>query len=417
MIGKIHVLTLVVIAGLLAAVLPATTPAAAQAAATETGYQANAFGSRITIGSFLRQGPSALSMLGCTSHAGITRTNSAAQIGVPPQLSTGMISTSAASEATSNGPLATSSATTQQVSALRGLVTATLVEAVSSTTQNGPGGGFSTSAAGTQFAGLVVAGTPISDTPAPNTKISLPGVGYVILNQQVSQVTAARADLKVTAIHVYVTRHNHITPVGTQVIVARATSGLGGPVNGLLDGLAYAARASLSVQVIAEQQFPQLLPCLGTNGETRTRSGTSLSIPGILTSGPATDTATGMTTATTSSAAMTSTVQDLNLLGGLVTATLVKADISATGNAPALADNSTFTGLIVAGQPGIGSDVKPNTLVELTGLGGLWLHREIETKHKITVIMLQLIVTVPNNPEGLKVDTKINVGYAQATIR
>jgi len=46
----------------------------------------------------------------------------------------------------------------------------------------------------------------------------------------------------------------------------------------------------------------------------------------------------------------------------------------------------------------------------------LELHRQIKTTHKITVIMVQLIVTVPGNPEGLKPGTTVNVAYAQASV-
>jgi hypothetical protein len=60
--------------------------------------------------------------------------------------------------------------------------------------------------------------------------------------------------------------------------------------------------------------------------------------------------------------------------------------------------------------------VAPNTKVTLAGLGTLWLHRRIETKNKITVIMVQLVVTVAGNPQGLKPGTTINVAYAQASV-
>ncbi len=52
----------------------------------------------------------------------------------------------------------------------------------------------------------------------------------------------------------------------------------------------------------------------------------------------------------------------------------------------------------MAGHPGIGAHVAPNTKVTLAGLGTLWLHRRIEIKYKITVIMVQLVLTVPGNP-------------------
>jgi hypothetical protein len=273
------------------------------------------------------------------------------------------------------------------------------------------------SAAGTEFTGLTVAGHSITGTPKPNTKITLPGVGYVVLNQQMSKTTSNSASLTVIAIHVYVTKSTSSAVKGTQVVVAFATSKLGGPVSGLLSGLAYGANAHLGKTVIAGTLFPEPLGCLGTNGKTRTNSATSAKIPGILTSGTVTDTAEGVATKTTVSGMVTSTVQGLNLLSGDVTATAVKADVTASGNPPTLADHSSFLGLSVAGHPGIGDNVPPNTKLHLAGVGTLWLHRVFRTSSRITVIMVQLHVTVSGNPFGLKPGTTVNVAYARVGIK
>jgi hypothetical protein len=416
MLRKLHLLTLAAGASLVASTLTAAAPAMAQRArTTETAFQGSAYGTLVTVASTVRSGRSALSTLGCTSQTGVTHTNSIASVSAPPLLTTGTVNTSVASQATPGGPASVSSATTQEVNSLSGLVKATLVQSVSTTTEHAPGS-FSTSAAGTKFVGLVVAGHHISGTPAPNTKINLPGVGHVILNQQVSTITKTHASLTVIAIHVFVTQSNPVAKPGTQIVVSFAHSGVGGPVAGLLDGLAYGARANVGTTLIAGKEFPESLSCLGTNGKARTNQGAGLSIPGILTSGTVTDTVQGTATATTASAAASSTVQGLNLLGGTVKATAIKAAVSATGNPPTFGDTSTFLHLTVAGHPGIGSHVAPNTKVTLAGLGTLWLHRRLKTTHKITVIMVQLVVTVAGNPEGLKVGTTVNVAYAQASV-
>jgi hypothetical protein len=416
MLRKIHLLTLVAAAGLTASTLSAAAPAMAQAAASETGFTGTAYGTSVKVASTVRSGRSALSTLGCISATGVTHTNTVAAVSVPPLLTTGTIDTSAASEATPGGPASVSTASTEGASALGGLVQATAVKSVSTTTETAPGT-FSTSSTGTEFAGLVVAGVSIKGTPAPNTRINLAGIGYVILNQQITRTTKAGANLTVIGIHVVVTKHNKSAKVGTQIIVSYAASGLGGPVSGLLDGLAYGARANVGSTVIAGDEFPQSLSCLGSNGKTKTNQGVGLSIPGILTSGTVTDSVQGTDTATTASASASSTVQGLNLLGGKVKATAIKAAVSASGSPPTFGDTSAFLHLTVAGHPGIGAHVAPNTKVTLAGLGTLWLHRRIKTKTKITVIMVQLVVTAPGNPEGLKPGTTVNVAYAQASVK
>jgi hypothetical protein len=415
---KIYVPTLAAVAGLAATMLVGAGAGAASALAAtgETGFQASGYGTTVKVASTVKSGRSALATLGCTAQTGVTHTNTVASVSVPPLLQTGTIDTSAASEATATGVAATGSATVQGASALAGLVQATTVRSVSTTGLDTATGAFSTSAAGTEFVGLKVAGVAVKGTPAPNTKIGLPGVGYVVLNQQQSAVKKSQAHLSVIAIHVYVTVASKSYKVGTQVVVAAAASALAGPVTGLLDGLAYGARANVAKTIIAGDEFPQPLGCFGTAGKTKTNSGASVSIPGILTSGTVTDSVTGRATANPASALVSSEVQGLNLLSSTVAATVIKADVKATGNPPAFGDTSSFLGLTVAGHPGIGDNVPPNTKLSLAGLGTLWLHRQIKTANKITVIMVQLIVTSPGNPAGLKVGTTVNVAYAQASV-
>jgi hypothetical protein len=421
MFRKIRTIWLVAVLATLAATLASAAPAiastgGASANAQENGYLGSAYGTRVKVGSVVTSGRSAASSLGCTSVAGVTHSNTAASVNAPPVLSTGTIDTSVSSEETSSSFETTSNSTVQSVQALSGLVTATAVESVSTTSRDKATGKFSTSAAGTQFVGLTVAGVPVSGTPAPNTKLTLPGVGYVELNQQTSHISKTKASLRVIGLHIVVNLSTPLAPVGTVINVAFASSGLGGPVAGLLDGLAYGAKANVGSVVIAGKMFPESLSCLGTSGITRTNTGVGLSIPGVLTSGTVTDTVAGVARPRKASATVTSTIEGLNLLSGTVTATTIEANVMAAGNPPSYTDNSHFLGLAVAGFPGIGDNVPPNTKLNLAGIGTLWLHRRFEFAHEIKVIMVQLIVTVPDNPLGLAPGTTVNVSSAQASV-
>jgi hypothetical protein len=401
----------VVLAGALFSWAPA-----ASAQTSETGFQASAYGTQVTVGSAVKSGRSALSVLGCVAQTGVSHTNTVASVSAPPALKTGTIDTGVASQSTASGVAATSSSTVQSASLLGGLVSATVVKSVSTTSRNSTTGAFGVRATGTRFVGLTVAGHSVSGTPKPNTRMNLPGVGYVILNQQKSHITKQAAGLTVIAIHVVVTKTTSAAVAGTQVEVAFATSSLGSPVTGLLTGLAYGASANVGKTVIAGDEFPQPLACLGTDGKTDTNSAASVTIPGVLSSGTVSDTAEGVATATTVSGEVTSTVQGLNLGAGTVKATAVKADVTASGNPPALGDKSSFLGLHVAGHPGIGDTVPPNTKVPLSGIGTLWLHRVTKTTTGIKVIMIQLRVTVSGNPLGLKPGTVVNVAAARVGV-
>jgi hypothetical protein len=389
---------------------------AASAKALETGYQASAYGTEVNVDSAVQSGRSALSVLGCVSQPGVQKTSTAVSVNAPPALTTGTLDTSAASQTTATGVASAASSNVQSVSLLSGLVSATAVTSVSTTSRSNSTGALSVSAAGTQFAGLSVAGVPIGSTPAPNTKITLPGVGYVVLNQQTSSIGSVSANMTVIGIHVVVTITTPVAAAGTQVYVGYATSSLSLPVRGLLGGVGYGASAHVGGNVIAGEEFPRPMPCLGTHGNTLTNSAASVTIPGVLATGTVTDTANGTTNGKKVSGEVTAAIQNLNLAGGMVTATVVKADVTASGNPPSLGDNSQFAGLSVAGQPGLGDNVPANTQVPLSGIGTLWLHRVVQTGSGIRVIMIQLDVTVPSNPLGLSPGTVVNVASAELNV-
>ena len=86
---------------------------------------------------------------------------------------------------------AVSSATLGTVNILDGLITADGVVAMASSTVD------NSNAEGSSLANLVVNGTQVSD-PEPNTRLDLPGVGYVVLNEQI----ATAGGITVNMIHV-----------------------------------------------------------------------------------------------------------------------------------------------------------------------------------------------------------------------
>ena len=413
MFRKTHAFGLAAAVVLAGSVFAQAPPAFAKA--LETGYQGSAYGTQVNLDSTVQSGRSALAVLGCVAQAGVSHTNTAASVSAPPALTSGTIDTSVASQSTSTALDSASSSTVQSVSLLSGLVSADAVTSASTTSETKSTGAFGVSSAGTQFTSLSVAGVPVGGTPAPNTKLTLPGVGYVVLNQQTSHVGTGSAGLTVIGLHLVVTLSTPLAAVGTQINVGYATSSLGGPVRGLLNGVGYGASAHVGGNVIAGEQFPQPMPCLGTYGNTLTNSAVSAGIPGILTTGTVTDTAAGSVGAKRVSGQVTATVEGLSL-AGMVTATAVQADVTAAGNPPKFGDTSSFTGLSVAGQPGIGDNVPANTKVPLPGIGTLWLHKVVQTGTSIRVIMVQLDVTVPSNPLGLTPGTVVNVASAQVGV-
>jgi len=150
-----------------------------------------------------------------------------------------------ASQSESSGALNTDTSTASSFAQASGVcllpgatgcgISATLVKSESNSAATGSGA--SSNANGTQLAGLVVLGTPLSAAPPPNTVIELPGIGFVILNEQFcdNQGTLANncsdgtvlghAGLTVRAIHLVVTAPDNPLGLRTgEVIVAESHS-------------------------------------------------------------------------------------------------------------------------------------------------------------------------------------------------
>jgi hypothetical protein len=112
-------------------------------------------------------------------------------------------------------------------------IAAELVRAQSNSAANGSGA--SSNDNGTTLVAASVLGTPVSAAPPPNTVIDLPGIGFVILNEQFCDNDASlasgcadgsgHAGLTVRAIHVVVTVPDNPLGVRTgELIVAEAHS-------------------------------------------------------------------------------------------------------------------------------------------------------------------------------------------------
>jgi len=118
---------------------------------------------------------------------------------------------------------AQSTAHLEHVNLLSGLITAETVIAATSSWVSGAAG---RNAAGSSFTNLVVNGVPLGTgdyLPAPNTRIDLPGVGYVVLNEQIA---SGASGITVNMIHVVLRDALTGLTIG-EIIVASASSSAG----------------------------------------------------------------------------------------------------------------------------------------------------------------------------------------------
>ena len=133
------------------------------------------------------------------------------------EVSTGLLTALSTGAAQGFGANAQSIASAADVSILGGLIVASRVLSIASSFA-GKGYRFS-DADGSQFDGLAIAGVPYDAPVAPNTRVDLPGVGYVLLNAQ----STSGHEITVTGLRVVLTDGSG--GVIGEIVVASASAG------------------------------------------------------------------------------------------------------------------------------------------------------------------------------------------------
>jgi len=383
-------------------------------------YLGTAYGTYAFVGNTILVGQTApITLAGpCgTSQQPLNVTGSGAGVNLPPLVSGGVVNT----DVSSASQQAQAVADTASISLVGGFITAQEIKAVSTTTIDSHGV-FHVSAAGSTVSNLVVFGHVYNGSIPANTRINIPLLGYVVLNEQTSNIGSSTATLTVNMVHVHVTVVNLLgLQVGTEIIVSNATSGM---VNvfapGIISGQSYGTQV-IGTLLASAPTAPESLPCFGTAGQVLTNNLASVDLPSILTTGTVTDTVESNLTLSLSSGQNTSVVQGLNLLNGLITASVMRAQVNAVINDSynyILNGVDSFVGISVSGHPEISDNVAYNTSVSLAGLGTLYLKRIINNApypHTVEVRSLELVVN-QNNSYGLPIGLDVIVGDAQIQI-
>jgi hypothetical protein len=201
------------------------------------------------------------------------------------------------------------------------------------------------------------------------------------------------------------------------MIVSRAYSALKTNIPGVLGGFAYGTKLGNSSSARSSPSAIVYLPCLGTNGTVVTNQTGTAGQPGAFEVGSTLDTAQGMVGGTDAWGRLTSSVQAVDLLNGLVTADAVEAVAHAAKSAGGFAfddEGSNLVNVIVGGVP-MSSNVPPNTKIDLPGIGTLWIHRLIRTATSIEVRMIEIDVDQAN-AFGLRPGSVLQVAAAMLVL-
>ena len=165
--------------------------------------------------------------IGCDGTNGKTVTNEIVDLNVDNLLSIGTGSTTAFGGINGSGTIARTTAKIENASLLKipplGLPLIGFTAITAAVEDQFNGSIHTRSVAGTQFAGLKVAGINIPVNVAPNTRIDLLGFGYVIINEQVVPAANKKGIMKVNGLRLVINKTNILgIKVGSEIIVAHA---------------------------------------------------------------------------------------------------------------------------------------------------------------------------------------------------
>jgi hypothetical protein len=309
-----------------------------------------------------------------------------------------------------------------------GLITATTVKAVANA--NATTSSLTGSTNGTTFVGLKVAGNSISASVAPNTVINLAGIGKLTLKQVTSRKSSTLVETTVDMVVVDVTLSNSFKlDVGARIVIGHAMAGYSrNDVTLGVNGQAYITDANTAIGSDLQNRIGRAAlisyGCEGTRGKILTNSVAGLVIGKILTIGTGNTTGTGGPNATGAASRTMAKVQSVQLLDGLITASIITAvadEKVVNGTLTRSTEGTGFVGLKVLGVS-LPVNVPTNTKITLPLLGYVILNEQIvptSTSGYTQVNGVHIKITnVPLvNLLKLPVNSEIVIAHAHAYVK
>lgn len=284
--------------------------------------------------------------------------------------------------------------------------------------------GDASSTTGTSFFGRIkIAGLSLPLAIAPNTRISLPGLGTIVLNEQIVQNRGpVNTYAEVNMVDITLGSGNILRqPIGTRILIGHSVSS--DSVVSMLAATqahAFGLYTALDVNKLAAIQSGPLPDTeIGCMGGTNSARAVELRVGRLADTGVAETQTTGVISGSRVAVSSSEKIVDLNLLGGLIQAGLLEEDAHAIFNG----SQGTSYGHFNAVKLSIGGTNLPkihpaNDRINLRGLGYVMIDEIVPSKSTVgfAINALDISITVPNNSLHLAVGLHIIVGHVDAGI-
>lgn len=346
-------------------------------------------------------------------------TNTAAGLSVEQLLTTDGVSTSTTAQQVAGGYTVVSEAKTANVNALNGLITATAIDSVSTATL--VNGAVKTSVT-TQLVGLKIAGKSLPVNVPNNYHITIPNIATVYVNYAVRAQAAPKAMALGMGLYVDLLRPAGTAKAGAVVAINPTYAAIGPfvpPDTGhYVIGNAYGTQVVAKVGSLANVQSDPTAPVnldpAGSNGTPVTSSIAGVNLTPLARVGAVTNSVDGTNTNALYESESTSRIAAINLFNGLITADAITADAhvrGAPGTTTSVTGSSNLVNLKINGKP-ITLNTKPNTTINLLGLGTITINQQLATVNRITVRALDIKLSVARY--GFPAGAEVQVATASA---
>jgi hypothetical protein len=393
--------------------VPGAVSATTAAPKSYTYFGGQTYGSIVGLGSLARSGKTAYVPM-CTSTIGAKYTDSTAALTVPGLGSIGAVTNRMVSAGHHNGVSTTATSRTAGTTMLAGLIkvqalTATAREFKTKSGKYIPSGSAS-------LVKATILGVPLPAVSTPNQKLSLPGLGFIVLNQVTTSNRNGNHTVKVTALRLHLNPDNTLGLPGGAVTIGHAMASVHDAVSHQAYGNAYGTTANVLGVVKSGKTASVGMGCGGTGGKTVGNSVAGVNIPSVLQVGGVRSTTRSATHGTRMVATTRSRIAAVNLLGGMIKAQVITARAQAVRNGTHLTRTSTGTsliGLTIAGQ----SFAAPTQDMTQTipGLATLYFNHQQNTHTGLQVYALKVVLL--KDVGGLASGATIVLGAASAGVK
>ena len=241
------------------------------------GYSGYAYGTDVQSG-LANSGPQVISKFGCTTDANKADKNDIATANVNGQAIARSVKTDTHSFNNASGTGVTSNAVAADIR-VGNLLTLT---GVKTTTTSKYSKGQLSYTGSTTFAGVRIGAVTVPSllNPKPNTKVAVPGLGYIVLNRVGGVKTASGIYSYAQAVVLHATVKNQYIPQGVDVAVLKTRAEISKPATALVIGDTFGTKATADKLVVSDATSLQTT-CQGTEGKTVRVAVGELNIPKV----------------------------------------------------------------------------------------------------------------------------------------